>query len=163
MPERSSHAVLVDAEGGTYSKWSQAIRTIGYNKDTDFEIGVVISPPPALKVKVDKLELEADDLIVAQYLTKHKRKVKVTAPGTATLAAVNKTGAEITDSLPYPDASKSPINFKSLTMKEATLTVTESEIEYLDELKAGDTVILASVNNGQKYIVIDRAVTYGGT
>jgi hypothetical protein len=106
-------------EGSGAARLIQLIRQHGYNIDVDIELATVTSAPPNLKIKVDnmKIELDRDDLIVAQSLTKHKRQVKI--DGGATV-----------------------------------------ELEYQDELKVGDRVIVASANNGQLYFVIDKAVIY---
>ncbi|WP_033842323.1 DUF2577 family protein [Geobacillus vulcani] len=70
------------------------------------ELGTVTNAPPDLKIKVDnmKVDLDRDDLVVAQYLTKHKRQVKIDG-------------------------------------------VTTVELEFQDELKPGDRVIVASTRN----------------
>lgn len=106
-------------EGSGATRLIQLIRKHGYNKDVDIELGTVTSSPPDIKIQIDnmKMELDRDDLIVARYLTKHKRQIRI-------------NGGE-------------------------TL-----ELEYQDELKIGDRVIVASVKKGQLYIVLDRAVLY---
>lgn len=109
-------------EGSGASKMVQLIKKFGHNTDINIELGTVTASPPALKIKIDNmnLELEADDLIVAMCLTKHKR---------------------------------------TITFKTATST-TDAEIEYTDELKKGDRVIVAEINKGQTYVILDRAVIY---
>lgn len=106
-------------EGDGVARLIQLMRRYGYNKDVDFKLATVTNAPPDLKIKVDnmKIELDRDDLIVAQYLTKHKRQVKIDGDTTV-------------------------------------------ELEFQDELKPGDRVIVASANNGQLYIVLDKAVIY---
>jgi ribosome-associated translation inhibitor RaiA len=106
-------------EGSGAARLIQLIRQHGYNVDVNIEMATVTSAPPDLKIKVDnmKVELDRDDIIVAQSLTKHKRQVKI--DGGATV-----------------------------------------ELEYQDELKVGDRVIVASANNDQLYFVIDKAVIY---
>jgi hypothetical protein len=106
-------------EGDGAARLIQLMRRHGYNKDVDFELATVTSPPPDLKIKVDNvnIELDRDDLIVAQYLTKHKRQVRINGGTTV-------------------------------------------ELEYQDELKVGDRVIVASADNDQIYFVLDKAVMY---
>lgn len=118
-------------EGSGASQLVQLIQTIGYNKDTDIELGTVKAAPPGIIVKLDNspIELDKDDLIVAQWLTKHKR--------TATVTAINVTPADI-----------------------SSITLTDAEIEFTDELKVGDRVLVAAVGAGQRYIILDRAVEY---
>ncbi|EMI10363.1 DUF2577 domain-containing protein [Anoxybacillus gonensis] len=106
-------------EGNGATRLIQLIRQHGYNKDVDIELGTVTSDPPSIKIQIDnmKVELDQDDLIIAQYLTKHRRQIKI---------------------------------------NDGTIL----DVEYQDELKAGDRVIVASIKSGQLYIVLDRAVSY---
>ena len=66
-------------EGNGAARLIQLMRQHGYNKDVDIELATVTSAPPNIKVKIDNMniELDRDDLIVAQSLTKHKRQVKI--------------------------------------------------------------------------------------
>jgi Protein of unknown function (DUF2577). len=106
-------------EGDGAARLIQLMRQHGYNKDVDFELATVTSAPPNLRIQIDnmKVELDRDDLVVAQYLTKHKRQVKINGGTTV-------------------------------------------ELEFQDELKVGDRVIVASTRNDQLYIVLDKAVFY---
>lgn len=110
-------------EGSGPSQLVQLIKQIGYNKDIDIELATVTSSSP-LKVKVDnmKIELEGSDLVIAEYLTKHTREIRITTE-------------------PTDDGLDS------------------SYLHYRDELKTGDRIIVASINDGQTYIILDRAVT----
>jgi hypothetical protein len=64
-------------EGSGESRLIQLIRKYGYNKDVDFELATVVTPPPNLQIKLDKdgLALEASDLIVCEHLTEHSREL----------------------------------------------------------------------------------------
>jgi hypothetical protein len=137
-------------EGSGGSQLVQLIRHFGYNKDIDIELGTVTANAPNLKVKIDnmKIELDAADLVVSEHLTAHTRHIQITATGNASL-----TSHSITT---VPSSS-----YTTFTLNSSDLTVTDATISYLDELKTGDRVIVASVNDGQLYIVLDRAVTYG--
>lgn len=110
-------------EGSGASKFVQVIRKYGYNKDVEFELATVISPPPAIKIRVDRMkeDLDASDLIIAESLTEHTRVVSV--------------------------------NDGSVNISNATMTIQSP-------LNAGDRVIVASINNGQTYIVLDKAEVF---
>jgi hypothetical protein len=105
--------------GSGASQLVQLMRQYGYNKDIDVELATVTNAPPNLRIKVDNMsvELENDDVIVAQYLTKHTRKISIDGG-------------------------------------------VESTLQFNDELKVNDRVIVASINNGQTYVILDRAVIY---
>ncbi|MFT4413183.1 DUF2577 domain-containing protein [Fredinandcohnia humi] len=137
------------------SQLVQLIQKFGYNKDVDVELATVTAPPPNLKIKIDNMnvELEKDDLVVAQHLTKHKR--RLTIKGTNS----NLVSSSVIDSMTQNGSGPHTHDITSLTI-QGNLTVTDAEIEFLDELKAGERVIVASVDNGQLYIVLDRAVMY---
>jgi len=151
-----------ELEGTGASLFVQLIRKFGYNKDINIELATVTADPPNLKIKIDNMpeELEKDDLIVAEHLTKHKRRIKLTLPK-FTLTAFE------TSSLNVDYSSSVSIDFNGLTMtgtgKGTTPDNTESEfaeIEFTDELKKGDRIIVAEIMEGQMYIILDRAVTY---
>lgn len=130
----------IQPEGNGASQLVQLMRIHGYNKDIDIELATVTAAPPELKIKIDNMpvELEKDDLIVAQRLT--KRKEKITIKATAVTEAMSTEG------------------YTPHTHDITSLTLTDAEIEYLDELKVGDRVIVASVDDGQTFIILDRAV-----
>lgn len=62
-----------ELEGNGFSKLAQVIQQTGYNKDVMLDIGIVVAAAPNLRIKLqsDGLELEKDDLIVAQSLTSY--------------------------------------------------------------------------------------------
>lgn len=66
-------------EGAGRSKLRHVIRELGYNKDVDIEFATVLAPLPDIRVKVDgqPFELDADDVMVCEHLTKHKRKIAI--------------------------------------------------------------------------------------
>lgn len=71
----------VGREGNVYSKFAQLIRDTGYSKPVNIEIATVVDAPPNLRIKLDQdgLTLENGDLIVAEYLTRHERKVTLSS------------------------------------------------------------------------------------
>ncbi|WP_433943601.1 DUF2577 domain-containing protein [Paenibacillus sp. SN-8-1] len=104
---------IIEGAGG--SQLRSVIKQLGYNKDVDIEFGTVTAPPPSIRVQVNgmKFELEADDLVIPESLTKYTRKATISG------------GSEV-----------------DLVIDNA--------------LKAGDRVIVASVNRGQIYVILDR-------
>lgn len=145
-------------EGGPFSQFAGMIRQIGYNQDVNIETATITAPPPNLRIKIDGMtkELEADDVIVSEHLTKHTRHIKITNNGGTTLSSSNISGME-------PKGNPTtPLSIDNMTLASGNLTVTDATIEYLDELKVGDRVIVASrvTNVGHDYFILDRAVTY---
>lgn len=147
-------------EGSGASQLVQLIRTIGYNPEITFELATVTSAPPQLKIKVDHMnvELEKDDLIVAQSLTSFKRKINLTSKGKTEVSSTSPSvGFEM---LPDGNGQINEISFSSIGLASADQTIKEAELEFLDELKKDDRVIVVGINQGQTYIILDRAVMY---
>ncbi|MCP1354670.1 DUF2577 domain-containing protein [Aneurinibacillus migulanus] len=140
-------------EGSWETRGVNVIKLYGHNKDVDIVFGTITAPPPNIRVKVDNetLEIEKDDVVVLQYLTKHKRKIRITS-NTASLSKEEATSIAL-DGSPYKHKH-------DIEVSNGSLTVTEAEIEYLDELKAGERVVLAEIEKGQKYVILDREVIY---
>ncbi|MNU66647.1 hypothetical protein D3C71_559670 [compost metagenome] len=157
-------------EGSGASQLVQLIRAIGYNSDVSIELATVTSPPPELKIKVDHMnvELEKDDLIVAQSLTKHKRTISLKSSGGTKISASSpplpapptglKVGVTMVQMPPGPHDH--PLSFTSLDLSDADQTIEEAELEFVDELKKDDRVLVAGIQQGQFYIILDRAVMY---
>lgn len=88
----------INIEGSPGSKLVQMIRKYGYNKDLDAEVATVVSPLPNLSVKLasDGLVLERSDLVVAEWLTEHKRSVLLNgSPAELTFQAQLATGDRV--------------------------------------------------------------------
>lgn len=139
-------------EGSGISQLRDIIGKIGYNKDVDIEYATVIAPPPALRIQIDgmKIELEDDDVIIPQSLTRWTEKIAI-KPSTASLTWSN-----------YTRTIDGSSTTKNSEVTAGTLSTTEFEIEHHNELKAGDRILVASSMAGQRYFVLDRIVTGGG-
>lgn len=143
-------------EGSGFSKMSQVIKNISvtsYNGIT-LELATVTVPLPNIKVKVDgmNIELEKEDLIIAEHLLKHGRRVNLSNSGGTTVFSGNVSGLQPRES-PY-----SNVDIKELQLTNGDLNVNDAEIRYTDEIKIGDRVIIAGINSGQTYVILDRAV-----
>lgn len=138
-------------EGSGASQLAQVIKRLGYNAYDKFELATVTAPPPTLKIKIDNMavELEDDDVIVAQHLTRHKRIVTIEHEE---LKERNLGDMVVQDGLDTDDMVEgNPIT----TYKHSYV-----ELTFEDVLKTGDRVIVASINDGQSYVILDRAVIY---
>ncbi len=104
------------------------------------------------------VELEKDDLIVAQSLTSFKRKINLTSKGKTEVSSTSPSvGFEM---LPDGNGQINEISFSSIGLASADQTIKEAELEFLDELKKDDRVIVVGINQGQTYLILDRAVMY---
>ncbi|MEV5028496.1 DUF2577 domain-containing protein [Paenibacillus sp. LPE1-1-1.1] len=105
-------------EGSAGTKLRNLIKRVGANTDTRIEFGTIMSAAPSFSVLVDgmKIELDADDCVVAEHLTEHTRTVSING-GAASEMVV-----------------------------DSVLTV-------------GARVIVAQINDGQAYVILDRVGT----
>lgn len=145
-------------EGSGASQLVQLIRAIGYNSEITFELATVTSAPPQLKIKVDHMnvELEKDDLIVARSLAKHTRRVNLNVKKKASISSTS-IDSLYTLTLPQGSGEWSLLSFG---LNSADFKVEEAELEFTDELKKDDRVIVVGMNEGQTYIILDRVVMY---
>lgn len=102
-------------EGGGVSQLKSVVKQLTYVKSADIEFGTVVSPEPAILIRVDnmRIDLDAEDLAICESLTKTTRKGTI-------------NGGEVVD------------------------------IEIDNTLQAGDRIVVASINNGQLYVILDR-------
>lgn len=70
---------FMELTGGEASQFAQRIKRIGYNKDVTIELATVITPPPALSVKLsDGITLDyRNNLFVAQDIAPHTREAVI--------------------------------------------------------------------------------------
>ncbi|MCM3592507.1 DUF2577 domain-containing protein [Brevibacillus borstelensis] len=133
-------------EGSGVSQLKQMIARIGYNRFDRLELATVVSPPPDLRIRIDNmaLDLEADDVLVAEHLTRHKRVV--------TIRHEQDAERDVGDTEPKPRDNDSTGSL--------AWTYSYVELQFEDVLKAGDRVLVASMNGEQTYLILDRVVMY---
>ncbi|WP_180968054.1 DUF2577 domain-containing protein [Cytobacillus massiliigabonensis] len=147
----------VDHEGSVYSKFGQLIRDVGYSKPVNIEIATVVEAPPNLRLKLDAdgLELEKDDLVVAEHLTRHDRIISINYeyPKTWNIVSdigdMQKDAGSSRNNISHADS----VPYEKFLMQNAKLT-------FEDVLKPGDRVIVACLDEDMIYVVLDRAVWY---
>lgn len=106
--------------------------------------GKVISPLPSLAVSIMEGQIVIKNAYIADYLLKgYTRRVNIKT------AAANGS----TNSASCSDGSHSH--------KVVTAGIPDTDVATLDELKAGDTVIVYSSDN-QNYFILGKAVRAGG-
>ena len=125
-----------------YSKIIEQMKKQGASSNPpSIEIGEVILPNP-LTIKIGDLQIDKDNILIADYLLKdYRRKVKipeVTATGETNNVSVGDHG----------------------THKHSVdkIGVNEVEITFSDTLKQGDKLAILSTGDGQTYIILARVV-----
>lgn len=126
-----------------YSKMIEIMQKQGSTSNPPaIEIGEVISPNP-LTVKIGDLQVDKDNILIADYLLKeYKRKIKVpkvTATGETNSASVGDHG----------------------THKHSVdeIGINEVEITFLDTFKQGDKLAIIPTSDRQTFIILARVVS----
>jgi hypothetical protein len=104
---------------------------------------VVVSSPPDIKIKLKdnaKLVIPNDLIMVSEHLTRHT--------GTGNISNANVSG-----NLSDAGDPKHTHNIQSLSLSNA-------KIDFTDELKNGDRVMVAAIQGGQSFFIIDRFKSY---
>ncbi|WP_139489375.1 DUF2577 family protein [Brevibacillus dissolubilis] len=124
----------------------------------------VVSDPPELKIKLkgnDKLIIPKELIVVAEHLTKEfKREMKVEGKGKSTisapLTASPKVGMLPNGYVPHVH----DVTEISMTKADFEFIEGTGKIEYTNELKKGDKVMVITFEGGQKFFIMDRVVSY---
>lgn len=101
---------------------------------SSLQLGEVISINP-LVIKVGELQLDKDNLLIAEHLLTHKRKF-----------ALNTTS--VSGSVSCPDGSGTLNN----------ISISNGEFEFKSVLEVGNTVVCYPVLKGQKYLVLEKVI-----
>lgn len=109
------------------------------------QIGQVISPPPNIIIKIGDLQVDKDNILIADYLLPNYQR-QITIPETTATGTMT---TELTGS-PYAHTH---------TMTEVGI---QGKIQFTDTLKAGDTVVVMPTEDRQTYILLARLVRLNG-
>ncbi|ERI06458.1 DUF2577 domain-containing protein [Aneurinibacillus aneurinilyticus] len=117
------------------------------------QVGTVTKPLPDIEIQVGEIELDKTQLVFAEYLLQHKRKLKITS-SSASLSHSKDAGATSQElDPPYKHSH-------DIAVANGSFSLSDSDVEYLDELKVGDEVIVMAAQDQQTYYVLDRAVRF---
>ncbi len=116
------------------------------------QIGAVSKPLPDIEIKVgDAIELDKTQLVFTEHLLRHKRKFNL---------QTSYTDPKVVGSLQLKTESAPTDPIVKLTLETKEDGTSTAEIEFVDELKVGDEVIIMAAQDQQTYYVIDRAVKF---
>lgn len=137
-----------------YSKMIEIMKKQGATSNTpSIQIGEVIEPPPNLVIKVNDLQIDKDNILIADYLLKeHKRKIIIRGERIK-FKKDNPVGeTEISSNHSHPlkyievDNVPAEIDAKAET----------SYIQTEDTLEKGDLLAVMPVEDRQLYIIFAR-------
>lgn len=140
-------------EGSQYSKFIQMFREVGYSKPVNVERATVTAAAPNLRIKLDAdgLELDKDDLVVMEHLTRHERVVSIDYKHPNTVELGDGSGEAVSSRQNIGSTPSTP--YEQYEVKYATMT-------FEDVLKVGDRVAVVCLDEDMVYMVIDRVVHY---
>lgn len=112
-------------------------------KPQSMTTGVVVSSPPNLQIRLnDVIVLDSTDLIVASDLLKgYQRELHFVNPDWGITSSENDGGQGASN-------HSHKVNLKGVS----------TPVQWFDDLKPGDEVILMPTADGQTYFVLDKAV-----
>lgn len=128
--------------GDPFSKWVQATRKFGRNDSSTMAFGTIVSAPPNIEMRLDNEDVVYDkhDIYVAERLTAHTRIANT-----------------------FSDAVTMPMSTQGYNPHTHTITSINQTgvlVEYTDELKVGDRVLVECNDETAKYTILDRVVSY---
>lgn len=109
------------------------------NGPLEFIEGVIHKAPPSMELKLkgnEKLIIPSDFIRVSEHLTRHSRRVDISSTN------IDGTLSRAGDP-PHAHSIQS-------------LSVSNAVMEFTDELKKGDKVMVAAIQGGQSFFIIDR-------
>lgn len=174
-------------EGKPESKMVQLISEVGKNIDVQFRLGTVTKPFPDLTIEPDNTELklkwEDGDFIIAEHLTRHERIISLfheqgkerflgdedgnnygtneVVKGQIKTENQDKIDVDMSEEGQGPHEHEIK-ELELLHMEEFEMPGEYEhryfKIQFEDVLKEEDRVIIASINNNQTHVILDRAV-----
>ncbi|MDO7787119.1 DUF2577 domain-containing protein [Desulforamulus aquiferis] len=118
----------------------------------------VVSAPPNLQIRLKqdaKMIIPKELLVIAEHLTRHQRVITITHQENVVrhLGDGNASDMVSGDGLIFTvnDDGSSPLS---------GFAYSNVLMQYEDVLKVGDSVVIASFQGGQKFLILDRLVTY---
>lgn len=161
---------MTNYEGDAFSKLNALLGEGAQAADraAKVELATVTESAPDLKIKLDAdgLELDKDVLVVAEHLTKHKRIITMRKTEDARFASdyprafttdIKLASTQVDDTMSPPGHDITQIVLNSV---QDDFTAVDIEVEYQDELRKGDRVLVACLDADMTYIILDRARWY---
>lgn len=106
------------------------------------QVATVVSPPPGIAIVLGELQVDKDNILIADYLLPNYQR-KITIPETTA------TGSVIVNT-PPPEPHVHNIS---------KVGIPSGEIKLTDTLKAGDKVAVMATSDRQTYIVLAKVVS----
>lgn len=167
--------MTLEYEGDAFSKFNtlfnEGVSAAG--RAARIEIATVTKSAPDLEIELDadSLKIDKDSLVVAEHLTQHKRIMTFRkcedsrfqsdyprAFSTDIRVASTKVGDTMTPAGTGPHTHD--ITQIALNAVQDDFKAVDIEVEYQDELRKGDRVLVACLDADMTYIIIDRARWY---
>ena len=121
-----------------YSAILEAIGPGSQNLTSSVQLAVVVEQMPNLVIQLGDLQIDKDNIFIADYLLSgHKRKVSIPTA---------ETGGETS----FVDSHNHKIE---------SISIDDTEITFIDDLKKGDNLAVFPTSDKQTYIILSRVVS----
>lgn len=107
------------------------------------QVATVVSPPPGIAIVLGELQVDKDNILIADYLLPNYQR-KITIPETSATGSVN------TNTPPPPEPHVHNIT---------KVGIPSGDIKLTDTLKIGDKVAVMSTADRQTYIILAKVVS----
>lgn len=124
----------------------------------------VTKAPPDLEIKLasnDKLRIPKQLIVVSESLCKHKK--NITLRNSENLASkIRLKSSSVTTNMTAEGTGPHThtINELQIDNIQNDFDFSQVELEFLDELKVGEKVLVIRFQGGQKFYIVDRVISY---
>lgn len=162
-------------EGDAFSKLNALFTegTSAADRAAKIELATVTSSAPNLEIKLDAdgLALGKESLVISEHLTKHKRIMTMRKCSDGRFSSdyprsfdtnirIASTAVDEDMSIEGYIPHTHDISMLGLNAVQDDFTAVDIEVEYQDELRKGDRVLVACLDADMTYIILDRARWY---
>lgn len=129
---------------------------------SDLMLGEVVSPMPNLEIRLKnnpKMVIPKEMLVVNRDLLKYKRTVDIRMHPTKN-TKITISSNNVGESMTPAGYQTHTHDITNITLNNVTIDIKDAEIEFTDELKVGDIVLVESFSGGQMFYVSAIVVTF---
>ena len=141
-----------------FSSLIEIIREQGsFNNSPDLMIGEILNPPPNIAIKVGDIQLDKDNLYIADYLLEdYKRKIQIKEDANISHGGGSVSGK--TSSVSISEHGSHNHNVTSLDVINADVDIRGYLVKKDCLLEKGEKVALQQINGTNQFIVFARLV-----
>lgn len=149
---------MASSNQNPFSSLIEIMREQGsFNNSPDLMIGEILNSPPNIAIKVGDIQLDKDNLYIADYLLEdYKRKIQIKEESLISHSGGSVTGK--TNSASVSEHGSHSHNVNSLSVTDADVDIRGYLVQKDCLLKRGEKVALQQINGTNQFIVYARLV-----